>query len=42
MLYWGPVRVPDDAKPGTAVVRVSLPDTSRYDSLPTDLEVKLE
>lgn len=42
MLYAGPVRVPDDAKPGAAVMRVSLPDSSRHDSFPTDLPVTIE
>jgi hypothetical protein len=42
MLYWGPLRVPEDAKPGKATVRVSLPDSSRWDSLPTDLPVTIE
>jgi hypothetical protein len=42
MLYWGPVRVPEDAKPGQAVVRVSLPDSSRWDSFPTDIPVTIE
>lgn len=39
MLLHGPVRVPAEAAPGTAIVRVALPPTSAYKSLATDLEV---
>jgi len=39
MLCHGPVRVPSDAKPGKAIMRIELPATSRYKSFPTDLEV---
>ena len=38
----GPVRVPDDAQPGSAIMRVELPKTSRYDSFPTDIPVVIE
>jgi len=41
MLYHGPVRVPADARPGNAIVRVQLTDQSAFNSLPTDIEVKL-
>jgi hypothetical protein len=41
MLYHGPVRVPADAQPGKATVRVELPQSSRYQSLPTDIAVEL-
>jgi hypothetical protein len=41
MLYHGPVRVPGDARPGKAIVRVELPEESKYQSLPTDIEVEL-
>ena len=42
MLCHGPVRVPEDAVPGDAIVRVELPKSSRYLSIPTDLPVKLK
>ena len=41
MLHHGPVRVPSDAKPGKAVVRVELPESSKYTSAATDLTVEL-
>jgi hypothetical protein len=41
MLYHGPVRVPADARPGKAVVRVEFPEGSKYPSLPTDITVEL-
>ncbi len=41
MLYHGPVRVPADALPGTAIVRVELTKDSVYRSLATDIEVTL-
>jgi hypothetical protein len=41
MLHHGPVRVPDDAQPGRATVRVELPEGSKYRSVPTDIEVEL-
>jgi hypothetical protein len=41
MLIHGPVRVPADAKPGTAIVRVELPPSSRFRSFATDLEVTI-
>jgi len=41
MLCHGPVRVPEDAAAGDAIVRVELPESSRYRSIPTDLPVKL-
>ena len=39
MLSHGPVRVPKDARPGKAIMRVEMPPTSRFKSFPTDLEV---
>lgn len=41
MLYHGPVRVPEDARPGKAVVRMELSEQSKFESLPTDIEVML-
>jgi hypothetical protein len=41
MLYHGPVRVPSDARPGKAIVRVELSKDSKFKSLPTDIEVEL-
>jgi hypothetical protein len=41
MLYHGPVRVPADARPGKAIVRVELASDSKYRSLPTDIVVEL-
>jgi hypothetical protein len=42
MLYHGPVRVPEDAKPGQAIVRVRLPESSRWESSVTDIPVVIE
>ena len=41
MLHHGPVRVPDDAQPGKAVVRVELSPGSKYESAATDIAVEL-
>ena len=41
MLYHGPVRVPVDARPGKATIRVELSNTSEFKSFPTDIEVTL-
>lgn len=41
MLYHGPVRVPADARPGKAIVRVKFPEDSKYQSLATDIAVEL-
>lgn len=41
MLYHGPVRVPGDARPGTAILRFELPKDSGHTSAPTDILVKL-
>ena len=41
MLYHGPVRVPSDAVPGKAIVRVQLQSNSKFKSIPTDIEVDL-
>ena len=37
----GSVRVPADALPGKATLRVQLSDLSKYKSIPTDIEVEL-
>jgi len=42
MLVHGPVRVPDNARPGDAIVRVELPTTSKFKSRPTDIPVTIE
>jgi hypothetical protein len=41
MLHHGPVKVPNDAQPGKAVIRVELPNGSKYTSVPTDIQVEL-
>jgi hypothetical protein len=41
MLYHGPVRVPAQARPGNAIVRVEFPEGSTYRSVATDIEVQL-
>jgi hypothetical protein len=41
MLHHGPVRVPSDAQPGKAVIRVELPKASKYTSVATDIAVEL-
>jgi hypothetical protein len=41
MLYYGPVRVPADARPGKAIVRVEFPKGSSYRSIATDIAVEL-
>lgn len=41
MLYHGPVRVPEDAQLGKAIIRVEMPEGSKYRSIPTDLEVEI-
>jgi hypothetical protein len=41
MLYHGPVRVPADARPGKATIRVELSSESQFKSFPTDIEVTL-
>jgi hypothetical protein len=41
MLHHGPVRVPDDAQAGKAIVRIELPESSKYKSVPTDIVVEL-
>ena len=42
MLMHGPVWVPDDAAEGKAVLRIELPESSKYESFATDLEVTIE
>jgi hypothetical protein len=41
MLYHGPVRVPADARLGKAIIRVELSKESRFQSVPTDIEIEL-
>jgi hypothetical protein len=41
MLYHGPVRVPMEARPGKAIVRVELGKESKFQSVATDIEVEL-
>ena len=41
MLHHGPVRVPGDAQPGKAVIRVELPKGSKYTSVGTEIAVEL-
>jgi hypothetical protein len=40
--YHGPVRVPKDARPGPAIVRVRLPESSKYESFTTEIPVTIE
>ncbi len=42
MLYHGPVRVPEDAAKGKAIMRVTMPELSLFDSFPTDLDVTIK
>ena len=42
MLYHGPVRAPEDAAKGEAVVRVEMPADSLFPSFPTDLPVVIQ
>ena len=41
MLHHGPVRVPNDAQPGKAFIRVELPEGSKFTSAATDIPVEL-
>ena len=41
MLHHGPVKVPSDAQPGKAVIRVELPKDSKYTSVATEITVEL-
>jgi hypothetical protein len=41
MLHHGPVKVPNDAQPGKAILRVELPKGSKYTSVATDIAVEL-
>lgn len=41
MLHHGPVRVPDDALPGKAIIRVELPEGSKYASQLIEISVEL-
>ncbi len=42
MLCHGPVRVPEDAAKGKAIMRVAMPATSAYRSFPTDIPVEIQ
>ncbi len=42
MLSHGPVRVPLDARPGNAIMRVKMKEGSLYASFPTDIPVTIE
>lgn len=42
MLYHGPVRVVDDAKPGKAILRVRIEPDKGYESTVTEIPVVLE
>jgi hypothetical protein len=41
MLYHGPVRVPEDARPGEASVVLELSPESTFPSVPTEIDVTL-
>jgi hypothetical protein len=41
MLHHGPVRVPSDAQPGNAFIRVELPEGSKFTATATDIPVEL-
>ena len=41
MLHHGPVKVPNDAQSGKAVIRVELPKDSKYTSAATEIAVEL-
>src|SRR5438874_204349 len=41
MLYHGPVRVPSDARPGKAIVRVDFSKGCSHRAIPTDIVVEL-
>lgn len=42
MLVHGPVRVPSNAASGPAIIRVELPESSKFKSRPTDIPVTIE
>lgn len=42
MLCHGPVRVPEDAEKGKAIMRVEMPKSSSYTSFATDIPVTIE
>lgn len=42
MLCHGSVRVPKDARPGSAIVRVRMPENAAYRSFPTDIPVTIQ
>ncbi len=42
MLAHGPVRVPENARPGKAIVRVQMKEGSMFRSFPTDLPVEIK
>jgi len=41
ILHDGPVRVPEDARPGPATMRISLAEDSTYASIPTSIPVEI-
>ncbi len=41
MLCHGPVRVPEDASKGKAIIRVEMPPKSAFRSFPTDIPVTI-
>ena len=41
MLCHGPVRVPSDAQPGEAIVRVRMKDGSKFASFTSDIPVEI-
>jgi hypothetical protein len=41
MLYHGPVRVPAEALPGKATIRVGFPERSSYRAIDSYIEVEL-
>ena len=42
MLCYGPVRVPEDASRGKAIMRVEMPPESAFRSFATDIPVTIE
>lgn len=42
MLYYGPVRAPENARKGKAIMRVAMPPTSAFASFATDIPVVIE
>lgn len=42
MLCHGSVRAPTDAKVGPAIVRVEMPESSRWNAFPTEIPVLIK